>query len=298
LSYVEQLEPPQNASQLEALRTHVLVRSALDTVSGRIGFGLLLIVLGIAFLGPVLAPYSATEVVGLPFQEPSGSHWLGTDFLGRDALSRLLYGGVTLVLLAALATFLAYLVGISIGMLAGYKRGVLDLGTVGAADLLLSFPPLVFVLVLLAALGPSLSTILVGIAAIHVPRVIRIVRSVTIEVSTQEFVEAALARGDSVPAILWYDILPNIWTPLLADIGIRFTGSVILFSTLSFLGLGQSPPAADWGLMISENRVGLTIQPWVVLVPALTIIALTISANLLADAISRSLGRSITSRGV
>ena len=183
-------------------------------------------------------------------------------------------------------------------MAAGYRRGLVDLTTVGVADLVLSFPPIVLVLVLLAAVGPRLSTIVVGIAVIHLPRVVRIARSVAIEVAAREFVEAAVARGESIVSVLWRDILPNVWTPILADFGIRLTGSVILFSSLSYLGLGQPPPAADWGLMISENRAALLIQPWVVVVPALTIALLAIGVNLMADAVAHGLGRSLTARDV
>ena len=118
------------------------------------------------------------------------------------------------------------------------------------------------------------------------------------EISTREFVEAAVARGESVVSILWHDILPNIWTPVLADFGIRLTGAVIVVSSISYLGLGPPPPAANWGLMISENRLGALTQPWVVVVPALTIGIFAIAVNLLADAVARSVGRSVVSRGV
>ncbi len=276
----------------------LLVRGALGTRVGRAGLVIVAVIFGIALIGPLVSPFTPTEVVGLPFQAPSGAHWLGTDELGRDALTRYLHGGITLVVVAFLATLLAYAVGISIGTAAGYRRGAFDLGTIGVVDLVLAFPPIVFILVLLAAAGPRLSLVVLGIAMTHAPRIIRIVRAVTIETATQEFVEAAVARGESLPSILRRDILANIWTPVMADFGLRLTGSVILFSSLSYLGLGQAPPAADWGLMISENRAGLLVQPWVVVVPAATIALLTIGVNLIADGVARSVGRSLVSRGV
>jgi peptide/nickel transport system permease protein len=183
-------------------------------------------------------------------------------------------------------------------MAAGYLRGPFDLGAVGISDLVISFPPIVFILVLLAAAGSGLSIVVIAIAAVYVPRILRIVRAVTMEISTREFVEAAVARGESVISILRRDILPNIWTPVLADFGIRLTGAVIVVSSISYLGLGPPPPAANWGLMISENRLGALTQPWVVVVPALTIGIFAIAVNLIADAVARSVGRSIVGRGV
>jgi peptide/nickel transport system permease protein len=256
------------------------------------------VILLVAFFGFFFAPHSPTEVVGLPLQKPSAAHWLGTDALGRDVLSRYLDGGRTLVIVAFAATVLAYVVGVSVGMAAGYRESVFDVVSVGLVDLLLAFPPIVFVLVLVAAAGPQLSLVVVAIAATHAPRIFRIVRAVTMELSTQEFIEAAVARGERTRAILRRDVLPNILTPVLADFGLRLTGSVILFSSISYLGLGQPPPNPEWALMISENRVALLTQPWVVVVPAATIALLTIGANLIADGIARSTGRYLTSRGV
>lgn len=291
---LEPVAPPMRARLGESL----LVRGALGTRQGRIGVVLVGVVLGVALIGPLVSPYSPTRVADLPFQQPSGAHWLGTEELGRDVLSRYLHGGLALVVVAFMATTLAYLVGLAFGMASGYRRGPFDVGTVAIVDIILAFPPIVLLLVLLAATGPRLSIVVVGIAATHAPRITRIVRSVTIEVAAQEYIEAAAARGERLLSILLRDVLPNISTPVLADFGLRLTGSVILYSSLSYLGLGQPPPAADWGLMISENRIGLLVQPWMVIVPAATIALLTIGANLIADGIARSTGRYLTSRGV
>jgi len=280
------------------LRRSLVVRSAFGSFSGVVGLTVVVLLVGISFIGPSVAPHGENDVVGLPFQGPSADYPLGTDVLGRDGLTRYLYGGRTLVLVAVASTALAYLVGISIAMASAYRRGFFDLATIAITDVILSFPPIIFVLLLVAAAGPRLSVIVLGMATIHVPRVVRIVRAVTLEVVALEFVEAAVARGERLVSILWREILPNIWTPLLADFGIRLSGSVWLFSALSFLGLGQAPPASDWGLMISENRIGLTIQPWIVFVPAMTIALLTVGVSLLADAINRNLGRSTLVRGV
>jgi peptide/nickel transport system permease protein len=273
-------------------------RGVWTSSSGRLGFVLIVMVTLLVIIGPHVAPKSPSEIVGPPFVKPSASAPLGTDFLGRDGLSRFLVGGGTLVVGALLATALAYLVGIPVGMAAGYLRGGVDLATVGVSDLIISFPPIVFILVLLAGAGSGLAIVIIAIAAVYVPRIARIVRAVTMELSTREFVEAAVARGEGLISILGRDILPNIWIPVLADFGIRLTGAVIVVSSISYLGLGPPPPAANWGLMISENRLGALTQPWVVVVPALTIAIFAIGVNLVADAVARSVGRSIVGRGV
>ena len=278
-------------------RATLFLRAVLAAKAAKAGLVALVLVVLIAFLGPLFAPHSPTATVGAPFEPPGSGHLLGTDGLGRDVLSRYLHGGQALILMSFAATAIAYLVGVAVGMAAGYRRGAFDLVTVGIADLVLAFPPIIFLLALLAAAGPRLSVV-VGIAATHAPRIVRIVRSVTMEVATQEYVEAAVARGEPTRRILVRDVLRNIATPVLTDFGLRLTGSVILFSSLSYLGLGQAPPAADWGLMISENQAGLLLQPWVIVAPAATIAVVAIAANLVADAVARSVGYSVTSRGV
>jgi peptide/nickel transport system permease protein len=281
------------------LRQNLFVRGAVGSWQGRTGIAAICLVLFIAFVGPALAPYSPNALVGQPFMPPSSQHLLGTDVLGRDALSRYLNGGASLVLVAAGATFLAYIVGIGVGLVAGFRRGRgVDLLTLGIADVLIALPAIVLLLILLAALGSGGAVVLVGIAVAFAPRIARLVRSVTIDIATQEYVEAAVARGEGTPTLLYREILPNMWTPLMADVGIRLTVAVLLVSSVSYLGLGPAPPAADWGLMISENRIGLTIQPWVCVVPALTIALLAIGVNLVGDAIARSAGQSVTSRDV
>ena len=280
------------------LRGSMVVRGALGSWRARIGLGIVAVIVFVALCGRWLAPASQYAIAGMPLAGPSASHLLGTDFLGRDALSRFLNGGQVLVLVAFVATALAYLVGISVGMAAGYRRRAFDAVTVAVVDLFLAFPPIVFVLLLIAAAGPHLSLVVVAIAITHAPRIVRIVRTVTSEVATHEFVEAAVARGEPLRSILRRDIFPNILTPVLADFGLRLSGSVILFSSISYLGLGQGPPKSDWALMISENRAGLLVQPWLVIVPAATIALLTIGVNLVADGIARSSGRYVENRGV
>lgn len=263
-----------------------VVRS-LTRGAGLVGSLMLAVVLLVALLGPLVSPYDIAEVVGAPLAPPSPDALLGTDILGRDVLSRVLHGGAPLLLVSFGATLLAYAVGSAWAILAVLKWRVLDMLSLAVVDIILSLPPLIVGLVLLAGGGSGNIVIALALAVIQVPRVYRIVRAAAREQSVLEYVEFARSRGDSVWTIMGRDILANIRTPMLADFGIRLTSSVVLFSSLSFLGLGAPPPASDWGIMISENRTGITLQPLGVLVPAVLIAVLSIAVNLMADSYSR-----------
>ncbi len=160
-------------------------------------------------------------------------------------------------------------------------------------DVLLSVPALLILLVLVSGLGPHIWVLIAGVALVQLPGVARVVRTATLETSTRAYVEAAVTRGEKLPSLLGREILPNIVPVVLADLGIRFGVSVVLIASMNYLGLGLAPPAADWGLMISENRDYISLNPWSVLAPAIMLALLTISVNLTADAYARSLGRSL-----
>lgn len=275
--------------RLQGFRT--LLRGVGATTTGRVGAGLLLLIGLIAIIGPLVAPHSTGEILGRPLESPSGDALLGTDILGRDTLSRFLSGGLILLLATFAATLLAYMVGGALGLVAGYRRGLGDLVLIGAGDVLLSIPPIILALVLVAGLGGGVGILTLAVALVQAPPVFRLVRSFTIAISGNEYVEAAVARGESAWSILTRDILPNIRVPVLADFGVRASWSLIMFASLSFLGLGQAPPAADWGLMISENRPALMSQPLPVLVPAAAVALLAIGINLAADAGARAIGK-------
>jgi len=260
---------------------------------GKTGLVGSLFLLLLVVVGPLFAPHDPAGIVGIPLQRPDGQFLLGTDGLGRDVLSRVLWGGRSIVGLAVLATAIAYAVGASVGLLAGYTKSILDPLLMRAMDVLLAVPPLLFLLVLATGAGRSIPVLVLGVATVHVPSIARIVRAATQEVATHGYVEAAVARGERVRAVLAREVLPNILGTVLADAGIRLTASILILASVNFLGLGLQPPAADWALMISENRGGITLQPWAVAAPALLIAVLTISVNLVADAIARSLGTSI-----
>jgi peptide/nickel transport system permease protein len=264
----------------------------LWSASGAVGASLLFFVLGVALIGPLFAPHSPTAPIGIPFERPSADALLGYDALGRDVLSRVLWGGRSVLFLAGAATLLAYLAGGLIGLVAGYSRSLADAILMRGVDVLISIPALLFILVLITGAGTSKSALVAGVAVVQAPLVARIIRTATLEQSLRGFVEAAVARGEGMFSILGREVLPNIVSPLAADFGLRFTYSIILVASVNFFGLGLQPPDADWALIISENRTGLTLNPWVILVPAGLIALLTISLSLVGDAIARSLGRS------
>jgi peptide/nickel transport system permease protein len=261
--------------------------------SVRIGLTVLAFVLGVAFIGPYFAPYSPSALPGIPYSTPSRTFWLGNDYLGEDVFSRVLSGGRTVILYGAVATLLAYAVGGTIGLVAGYTRSRLDDLLMRSMDVLLAFPPILFLLVIATGAGANIWALVIAIAVIHVPSIARILRAAALEVSVRGYVEAAIARGDRTHVILRREILPNIWGTIVADGGPRFTVSILLVAAVNFLGLGLSPPAADWAMMISENRSGITINLWAVVAPALMIGALTVSINVVADAIAGRLGKSV-----
>ena len=267
------------------------------TKTGFVGLALFLAVVGIALFGPFFAPNPPSKPIGVPLEGPMSGAPLGTDFLGRDVFSRVLWGGRSILGFAGLATLLAYLGGAAIGLIAGYVRSLVDPLLMRGVDVLLSFPAILFLLILVTGAGTSKATLVIGVAVVQMPLVARIVRTATLEQSVRGFVEAAVARGERTSAILRREILPNILAPIMADGGLRFTYSIILVASVNFLGLGLQPPDADWALIISENRGGLTLNAYVILVPAALIALLTISINLVGDSIARTLGRSQAGTG-
>lgn len=289
--------PALEAPHVPPLRVGT-VRRALRFWSTRLGVGIITPLLAIAFIGPHIVPYPTTSIEGLPYAKPSASHPFGLDYLGRDGLSRFLAGGRSVVLLSFVATLLAYLMGAGVGLVAGYMRNWIDEVLMRVADVIMAFPSILLALVLVSGLGPKLWLVVVAVAVTHAPRVARIVRGATMEVAVCAYIEAAEARGERLATILVREVLPNISAPILADFGIRLTGSIIFIASLSFLGFGLQPPASDWGLMINENRSGISFQPWVVFMPVLAIGLMTIAVNLIGDGIARSLGQTLERRQV
>jgi ABC-type dipeptide/oligopeptide/nickel transport system permease subunit len=202
------------------------------------------------------------------------------------------------ILLAAAATILAYLIGLTIGLIAGFSRSFVDPLLMRTVDVMLAFPPLLFVLILISGAGTGVTVVVIAVAAIQAPSVSRVVRTATQVVAVRGYVEAAVARGESTFAVIRREVVPNILAPVLVDFGLRFTYSILIIASVNFLGLGLQPPNSDWALLISENRQYISLNVWSVLAPAAMIALLTIGVNLMGDAIARSLGRSYVPRAV
>jgi ABC-type dipeptide/oligopeptide/nickel transport system permease subunit len=263
-----------------------------------VGLILVALVLGIALFGPFFSPDSPSYSSGVPFAKPSGSHPFGLDYLGRDVLSRFLWGGRSVLEVALVATIVGCVVGVFTGLLCAYRRGALDGAVMRFTDVLLSFPGLLLTLVIVTTAGDTVTVILLAVALHTGVRMIRVARAAALEVTVQPYVEAAEARGDPVSRIVLFELLPNIRTPILVEAGVRFVYAIIAVASLSFLGLGIQPPRADWGLMIAENRRGLTLTAWPVIPPLVALATLTIGVNLLGDAYSRASARSLRRRDI
>jgi peptide/nickel transport system permease protein len=248
---------------------------------------LTIVVLLVALAGPLFAPHAAADFTGPVYGAPASGAPLGYDYLGRDVLSRLLLGGWSVVWMASTAAVIALLIGSALGLLAAYVGGRTDRALAWSADVLLAFPSLILVLLVVAMLGRAPWLIVVTASVAFLPGVLRLVRSLAAGVARQEFVEAAELLGYPRSHILLREILPNVLTPLLVHFGSMLSWAVTILSGLSFLGYGVAPPAADWGLMINENRAGLQAQPLAVLAPALMIVLFALGANLLAEGLSR-----------
>ena len=266
----------------------VLLAAAWRQGRTKIGLALVLLLVGCALIGPFFAPYSPTEFVGAPYEKPSADSPLGADNLGRDVLSRFLWGGRSILALAVLSTALGVVLGVAVGLVAAYARSALDDVLMRAMDVILAFPQIVLALVAVATVGPKLWLLVLVVGITTAPRVARVVRGAALEVVERDFVRAAEGIGVPRTKILFGEVLPNVTSPLVVETSLRLTFSIALISALSFLGFGLQPPAADWGLMINENRLGLEIQPWGVVMPVIAIGLLTIGTSLVGDGFSRA----------
>ena len=265
-----------------------VLRVASRLTRTRIGLGIVAVLVLTAIFGPLVAPHSPTAFVALPNTGPSSHALFGADYIGRDIFSRFLYGGRTVIGLAILTTALGVSLGVLIGLTAAYAGGIVDEVLMRACDVFLAFPQILFALLLVAALGPKLWLLVAAIAITHAPRVARVMRGAALQVVERDFVKAAEAVGEKRSRIVFGELMPNVTSPLLVEIGLRLTYSIGLVAALSFLGFGIQPPNSDWGLMIFENRLSITVQPWGVLLPVLAIGLLTIGTNLVTDGIARA----------
>jgi peptide/nickel transport system permease protein len=275
----------------EALRGHQwlwILRRAASLTRTRIGLAIVGVMLAIAVFGPLVAPHSPTEFVAAPNTGPSSNALFGADALGRDVFSRWLHGGLTVIWLSAAATLVGIVAGTVVGLVAAYARNWLDDVLMRGNDVLLSFPQIIFVLLAVSAIGPKLWLIVLTVGFTHAPRVARVMRGAGQEVVERDFIKAAEVVGEKRWRIVFGELLPNVTSPLLVELGLRMTYSIGLVAAVSFLGFGLQPPTADWGLMINENRLSITVQPWAVFLPVLAIGLLTVGTNLITDGVARA----------
>ncbi|GAB5468185.1 MAG: ABC transporter permease [Rhodospirillales bacterium] len=285
-----------------------------ESLVGTIGLGLVIFWIAVALLAPVLAPFppnanlAALQTPGSPFlasptklidgvpakdicqaiegdstQVDCGTFWLGTDLNGRDVLSRIIYGAQTVLIFAPMATFFAYLVGVPMGLWAGYRGGRVDAIFSFISNVILSFPVLVLYVLIISTIPRSSANIVAAVVFASAPGIFRIVRGLTMDLRAREYVAAAETRGEPLWYILLLEILPNARGPLIVDAMLRLGYVIITIGTLAFLGLGLPPPDPDWGRMISEGRTLISFMPHVALFPCLAISSLVLGFNLMAD---------------
>lgn len=254
----------------------------------RIAIAILLVYAIAALGGEWLAPYSPTQVdMAVLLKPPSWAHPFGTDGFGRDVFSRVLVGTGTILLISLSATMIGVGAGTTVGLLSGYRGGLVDEIVMRAMDILMALPALLLALLVVSSLGSSKPNLVLAIALVWVPKSARVARSAVLAVRGLGFVEAARLRGQSLPGILFLELLPNVREVVVVEFCMRLAYSLLLISSLGFLGFGVRPPTPDWGLMITEGRNYTAIAPWVVMFPALAIGILVVSVNIVADGLWR-----------
>jgi peptide/nickel transport system permease protein len=250
----------------------------------QLGLTILLPIVLVAILGESIAPYEPTQThVVDRYADPGGKFVLGTDHLGRDLLSRVILGSRTSLILGFGATALALLVGVPIGLTAGYAKGRVDEVLMRIMDIIMSVPTLLLGLLILVVLPSSIINIVMAIGVVYAPRIARVTRSATLSVSEEEYVMAARARGESSPYILFREILPNVTGPIVVEGSVRVGYAIMIGTSLSFLGLGAGPPNPDWGFMIATARDHIYQTPWYLIWPSFALLLTVMSTNLIGD---------------
>lgn len=236
-----------------------------------------------AIFADLIAPYGMAEIVGGVWDPVSAEHWLGTDNIGRDLLSRMIYGGQTTIFIATMGTLLSFSVGSVLGFTAAVAGGWLDQLLSRFVDLMMAIPSLIFALVVLSVMPVTVPVLILVMGILDSTRVFRLSRAVAVDITVMDYVEAARLRGEGHGWVIFSEVLPNALSPLVAEMGLRFIFMVLFISTLSFLGLGVQPPLADWGGIVKENKEGIVYGIPAALIPAFAIATLAISVNLVAD---------------
>ena len=251
----------------------------------------------LGLLAPWISPHPWDTIsMRTRFVPPNATYWFGTDEYGRDVLSRLLMGTRLSLTMGVSATLVSLAVGVPMGLAAGYFRGWIDEALMRLADVLMAVPPIMLGLLVLAVTPPALWKTALAVGFVYIPPIARLARSVTLTLANEEFIQAAKARAESNSYILFREILPNAWPPLIVEASLRVTYAILLGSALSFLGLGAQPPSSDWGLMISEARSFIDRAPWIALAPGFAMCLLVIGINLLGDGAREGLDPRLKSR--
>ncbi len=271
--------------------------------TGKIATGIVVFWIVIALIGPFIAPFHEMDMDGddsflNAHSNEYGTFYLGTDYLGRDTLSRIAWGARMTIGISLASTLLAYAIGITLGIAAAVKGGWIDMAISRVNDSILALPSIMLGLIAIAAFGSSIAILIFIAGIIYASSVFRIARALGLDIMVQDYVEAARVRGEGLWWIIKSEVLPNAAMPLATDFGLRLVFVVLFISSLSFLGLGVQPPAADWGSMVRENLAGLTYNSWAAVWPAFAIATFTIAINLIVDDISAKSGGSLAKKMV
>jgi len=276
------------APPLPAVRGTSLLRRSLKLWRTRIGLALVGLIVLVAIVGPYLAPYGPSTPVGAPNATAGGKAVLGTDYLGQDVLSRVLYGGRSILVTAVIATGLALVAGTAIGLVAAYSRNALDDTLMRGMDVFMALPQILLALVAVAIVGPHAWVIVAAIALTTTPRIARVARGAAQPVVERDFIAASEAMGVPRWRIVSGELLPNCLGPLMVEASLRLTYSIALIAALAFLGLSTNPNGANWGTMIQQNQFVLAVQPWGAVAPIIAIALLTMGTGLIGDGIART----------
>ena len=261
-----------------------ILKRLLRSPQGAAGVLILLLALLMVAGGAHVAPFDPEAISILTrYRPPSAEHWFGTDQLGRDILSRVLVGARSTILLSLLATALAMVIGSVLGTASAYLGGKVDEFLMRTMDAVMAIPSLLFALLIVSTLGQSSMNAVLAITIAFVPGMVRIARSVALAARQQDYISAVIARGEAGYYIILREMLPNILAPIIVEATIRVAFAIMLFATLSFLGLGAQPPEPEWGLMVSDARSYFFKAPWMMMIPGLAIALVAIGFNLLGD---------------
>jgi peptide/nickel transport system permease protein len=288
VSQVSDVAIPEAEVPTPPARGASLLRRSLRLWRTRIGVALVGLIVLVAIVGPYLAPYGPSTPVGAPNSNPGGKAVLGTDYLGQDVLSRVLYGGRSILVMAVIATAIGLVAGAAIGLVAAYSRNALDDTLMRGMDVIMALPQIMLALVAVAIIGPHAWVIVAAIALTTAPRIARVARGAAQPIVERDFIAASEAMGVPRWRIISGELLPNCLGPLMVEASLRLTYSVAVIAALAFLGLSPNPNGANWGTMINQNEIVLAVQPWGALAPIIAIALLTMGTGLIGDGIART----------